>query len=169
MEPNPMTPERRAAIKARAEAATFGPWGWFGTPKEPYLATQHGGRVYVMRFARSGMRGATVMWQGVEHLGMVKTKEVAVKEREYRDDLESINHPDAIFIAASRQDVSDLLAEVERLTIIENRAKMMRGSENDLAGRFGRDFKASAECAKFILDGDLGESSDLVTVNADGK
>lgn len=33
----------------------------------------------------------------------------------YRADISGIRHPDAVFIAAARQDVADLLAEVKRL------------------------------------------------------
>ncbi len=34
-------------IRARAAAATPGPWGWFGNDDRVYLATRHSGRLYV--------------------------------------------------------------------------------------------------------------------------
>lgn len=114
-----LTEEQCAEIRKRANAATFGPWRWFGSPMYPYLATVTGGRVYVMRFERSGMRSAMVSWQGgrasSELHGMVKTKDLAIKERDYRDDLERIDHPDAELIAHSRQDIEDLLDTIDAL------------------------------------------------------
>jgi hypothetical protein len=103
--------EEIGKIRKRADAATFGPWGWFGTPKYPYLATHHGGRVYVMRFTRSGMQEGTVLFQF--HNRLEKAERFAIREVGYRDDLdgyrEGIDHPDAIFIAHARADVPFLL------------------------------------------------------------
>ncbi len=39
----------------------------------------------------------------------------AVRERPYRNDVASVDHPDAEFIAHARQDIDDLVAEVEAL------------------------------------------------------
>ncbi|MDE2102387.1 MAG: hypothetical protein KGL39_34390 [Patescibacteria group bacterium] len=109
--------ERLREIRERAEKATFGPWGWFGDIKTPYLATTHGGRVSVLTAARSGMRGATFCFRGgaVNRDGLVKAEDVAVRERDYRDDIECIAHPDAEFIAHAREDVPFLLQEIDRL------------------------------------------------------
>lgn len=47
-------------IRARAAAATPGPWRWFGNIKSggPYLASRRWGQQYVMGFQRLGMSGA---------------------------------------------------------------------------------------------------------------
>src|SRR5690606_27785976 len=54
------TTDRLDEIKARANAATPGPWGWFGNTdvKDLYLATKQWGRHYVMGFRRWGMQSA---------------------------------------------------------------------------------------------------------------
>jgi hypothetical protein len=133
------------AIRKRAEAATPGPWGWFGNTdvKSVFLATKQWGCQTVMDFARWGMNFAQPefvnnrSWVEVatEHgyrrldfnMGRpVKAKEIPVyevapharsrtDERVYRADLVGLRNPDAEFIAHSRQDIADLLAEVDRL------------------------------------------------------
>jgi len=112
-------------IAARAAAATLGPWGWFGHRDHGmYLSTVYHGRIYVMDFIRQGMQGAQPRFQvheNPEHPDwgtMTPASELAVLEvapRDYRDDIVGIDHPDAAFIAAARDDVPWLLAEVERL------------------------------------------------------
>jgi hypothetical protein len=113
-----LTEERLKEIKDRADAATFGPWGWFGSGKEPYLATHTGGRVFVMMPRRSGMNGATIFWQGPD-FAICPTTDFAVKEREYREQLDGyhdgIDHPDAKFIAHAREDIPALLAHIAEL------------------------------------------------------
>jgi hypothetical protein len=57
--------------EALAEARTLlaqvprGPWRWYGNTKrcEVYLATVHGGRIFVMDFARWGMQGGQPRFQ----------------------------------------------------------------------------------------------------------
>lgn len=117
-----MTPELEAEIRAGEAAATFGPWGWFGTPKYPMLATHTGGRVYIMMPQRSGMQGATIAFQnrGRTPGERIENAEAyAVKERSYRENLDGyrdgIDHPDAKFIARSRAWVPALLAEIDEL------------------------------------------------------
>jgi len=111
------TTKRVGEIRVRVEAATFGPWSWFGTPKEPILATTTGGKVFVIKPHRSGLNGATFWWRGGAkgYPRMIKTEECAIKEREYRNDLERIDHPDAEFIAHSRTDIPFLLEQVDAL------------------------------------------------------
>lgn len=60
-----MTLEERAKLRKIAEAATPGPWQWFGNTKmhEVYLATPDRGRLLVMDFARWGMGGAQPRFQ----------------------------------------------------------------------------------------------------------
>lgn len=52
--------DRLAEIVERAEAATPGPWAWFGNTDvhNIYLATKRYGRMFVMGFRRWGMQGA---------------------------------------------------------------------------------------------------------------
>jgi hypothetical protein len=132
-------PDTVDAIRARAAAATPGPWGWFGNTDvhHVYLATQRWGRHIVMDFRRWGMqRAQPEFWNREnpeaikEHLGPdsrhVTAAEAAIYEvapharsaddpRVYRRDLIGIRNPDAQFIAHARQDVDDLLKEVDRL------------------------------------------------------
>lgn len=134
------------AIRKRADAATPGPWGWFGNTdtRDIYLSTRQWGRQFVMQFTRWGMNSATPVFcdgrtwsadpqsgpqSGMdfgESGGMTKAHEMPVYEVApnatnrldkgvYRADLAGIRNPDAEFIAAARQDVDDLLAEVDRL------------------------------------------------------
>jgi hypothetical protein len=127
-------------IRARASAATPGPWGWFGNTDvhHVYLATQRWGRHLVMDFRRWGMQGAQPEFWNREDPGAVKAgafggeaehvtvADAAVYEvaptatsrkdrRVYRADLQGIRNADATFIAHSRADIDALLAEVDRL------------------------------------------------------
>jgi hypothetical protein len=80
---------------------TPGPWAWFGNTKnhEIHLATERGGRVFVMTFARYGMASAQPRFQ-VDHR-MVNAHDLVKYERDYRADIADINHPDAHLIAAA--------------------------------------------------------------------
>lgn len=140
--PEPMSDEQLAQIVARRDAATPGPWRWTGNTdvRQMELSTVKFGRMVVMNFTRWGMSGAqpqfgigrswkpdpTSAYDFTSHGLMTKASELPVFEvsptatdrsdpRVYRSDLVGIRHPDAEFIAASRQDVDDLLAEVARL------------------------------------------------------
>jgi len=96
-------------LRETLEAATPGPWRWFGhRSSEMYLATPKGGRRFVMTFKRKGMRGAEPMFQVYtdrqgEPWGwngeLVPATDLAVQEVEYRDDIKDIDHPDARLIA----------------------------------------------------------------------
>jgi hypothetical protein len=131
--------ERVDHIRRRAEQATPGPWAWFGngSSQQIYLATQRLGRHIVMDFARWGMRGAQPTFFGgrtvsLDASGLKRisggefqdTKSNAVYEvapsatdindpRLYRKDIIGIRNPDAEFLAHSREDIDDLLKEVD--------------------------------------------------------
>lgn len=136
------------AIKARRDAATPGPWGWFGNTDvhSMQLATRHFGRLVVMSFRRWGMQSAQPTFatgrtwktspQSMFDFGHVGSMELASRLARYevspdapdrthpsvyRADLNGIKHPDAEFIAHARQDVDDLIAEVERLRALVHR------------------------------------------------
>ncbi len=98
-------------LRAIAEAATPGPWGWFGNldNREVYLATRDRGRLFLMRFVRWGMSGAQPLFRGDRH--MAKASEVPVFEvapnatsrddpAVYRSDIVGFRNPDATYIAA---------------------------------------------------------------------
>lgn len=123
-----MTDERLAEIETRDRAATQGPWQWFGNGdvRDIYLATPDRGRLYVMQFDRWGMQSAQPVFRDDAQRLMVKASQLPVYEvapsatrrddpRVYRADISGLRNADAEFIAASRQDVTDLLAEVRRL------------------------------------------------------
>lgn len=116
-----LSDEKLAEMRARHEAATRGPWRWFGSGgrrrKEVnlYLATTHSGRRYVMDFIRSGMGGAQPRFQPGAYRGMVPARDLLQYAVEYRDDITGIDCADARFIESSWSDVADLLDEVTRL------------------------------------------------------
>jgi hypothetical protein len=84
---------------------TPGPWQWFGNLKsnDVHLSTVHGGRVFVMNFARWGMRSAQPLFQVRKASGGVMTPvaDLAVREVPYRSDFLEVDHPDARLIAAA--------------------------------------------------------------------
>lgn len=97
---------------------TKGPWSWFGNARnqEIYLATEHGGRRYVMGFRRWGMRGAQPMFQpakrGLVPADQLLTFEVGdrdvrgveqakANDSVYRLDISGIDCADARLIASS--------------------------------------------------------------------
>lgn len=105
------------SIRRRVEAATPGPWRWGGNVKyqEVYLSTTHSGRIFVMRFVRWGLRGAQPQFQPKKDAdwGLVDARDLVVKEADHRGDIETIDHPDATFIAHARTDIPALLAVAE--------------------------------------------------------
>lgn len=146
------------AIRARANAATPGPWGWFGNTDvhEMHLATKKFGRLLIMDIRRWGMQSARPRfaegrtWTPTpqEHLdfptaGLMVDGDKRARyevapdatsrddERVYRADITGIRNPDAEFIAHARQDIDDLLAEVDRL---RNELDQHRGALTATAG-----------------------------------
>lgn len=131
-------------IRARAAAATPGPWAWFGNTDNysVELSTAHSGRYRVMIFDRWGMRNAQPAFAvgrewaetengiklgthgrmtGASKLPVYEVAPNALTDKDpdvYRADLAGIRSPDATFLAAARQDVDDLLAEVDRLNAL---------------------------------------------------
>jgi hypothetical protein len=123
------------AIRGRAAAALPGPWYWGGnvetqTIRLTALQGRNGRRgVYeVMDFVRWGMQKAQPRFLNLIEGGhwMVPAKNIPIFEvcpeatsfddpRVYRGDLIGLRHPDAEFIAHSRQDVEDLLAYIDEL------------------------------------------------------
>ncbi|MEU8920380.1 hypothetical protein AB0D10_05490 [Kitasatospora sp. NPDC048545] len=109
------------AIQARCDAATPGPWRWRGNTEARHLRLQtpHHGGLTVMDFKRWGMQGARPRFAR-DHLmypaNEMVTYEVAAWSKDiYRKDIVGIEHPDAEFIAAAREDVPALLARVREL------------------------------------------------------
>ncbi len=114
------------AHEAIARAAQPGPWQWYGNTKhcDVSLATVHGGRVFVMQFARWGMRYGQPRFQ-VDHR-MRSLAELtrggdpmgARFEVSYRKDFVGIGHPDATHIAAN--DPTTALALITRIRELES-------------------------------------------------
>lgn len=94
-----MTDIDLAAIRARAEAATEGPWYWRNTMDVLLLGARS---KLVMGFRRFGMNGAQPEFRNSDNL-----MEPAGKANIY-------DYPDAEFIAHAREDVPALLALVEQ-------------------------------------------------------
>lgn len=126
--------DRLDEIKARAAAATPGPWRWRGNTdnRQIWLQTPRLCGMTIMDFERWGMQRAVPRFavDGLMHKadGMV-VYEVAPDAtsrkdpKVYRADITSIKHPDAEFIASSRADVDWLVAEVERLRAAVNQSR----------------------------------------------
>lgn len=138
----PMSAERLAEIRARAEAATPGPWSWDGNTDMRHirLATPHGMSMTVMDFVRYGMQGAQPRFgiAGMMHngSGLVEYEVAKWSKDIYRRDVSGIDHPDARFIAGARADVDDLLAEVDRLRAEAYRLRL--ASSPEFARTLGR-------------------------------
>ena len=121
-----------AAIEARANAATPGPWGWRGNVDAHWFAlvTKHSGMRYVMTFDRFGMQSAQPVFQDYsDGQGLlVQAKELAIYQvapeatsrhdprfNVYRADIIGFRNPDADFIAHAREDIDVLLHRVREL------------------------------------------------------
>lgn len=116
--------DRIAEIRARVEAATPGPWRWWGNidMRNIQLTTVDRGVLTVMAFRRWGMKGAAPTffrrgpdmpwgWNGRQE----EIQDVAVREVEYRGDIDHLANPNAELIAHAPGDIAYLLAENERL------------------------------------------------------
>lgn len=112
------------AIKARRDAATPGPWYWGGnlSAKAIDLRARVSNTPIVMAFHRWGTSGAEpCFWKRTPekdpafHGEYQRARDIAIRERHYRDDVAALDNADAEFIAHSRADIDSLIAEVERL------------------------------------------------------
>ena len=119
------------AIRERAAAATPGPWFWRGdrSTQEISLDAKHPkwGVCEVMTFRRWGMQHAKPIFTDFDACLLIPETEdhliyqvcpEATSHRDprvYRQTIAGIRHPDAVFIAAARQGVDDLLAHIDAL------------------------------------------------------
>lgn len=121
-----------AEIKARHEAATEGPYRWYGYVKGKgrdgdkgskrrrcenlHLATINRGRIYVMRFQRSGFNDAEPVFQDQERHIIRGAGEFVTAFKTYSGEMtDGINNPDAIALERSWEDRQFLLDEIDRL------------------------------------------------------
>lgn len=114
----PMSDERLAEIAEMDEEAVKGPWQWFGNTDshDVYLATVDRGRIFIMGFERWGMRDARPIFQEHDtHNGMQSFQAHAIYERDYRNDFQGIDLPEARVLSEGRQAITQLVAEVKRL------------------------------------------------------
>lgn len=110
-----MTAEELARIKARAEAATKGPWRWSLNQKYHEVRLEGGGGT-VMDFVRYGMgSGAPRLKRAGVMVRIEEFAEVIAGREHHADWAKKVRHPDADFISSCREDVPALLAEIERL------------------------------------------------------
>jgi len=119
--------DRIAEIEKRADAATEGPWEWYGylSNKDIYLTTPKNGRQIVMGFDRWGMQGAQPKFSVN---GIMRSFEPFAR-RDHNTLLLEIDHPDAAFIAESRDNIPwltsrlriavEALREMQRLRAID--------------------------------------------------
>lgn len=119
-----LTDEQAAEIVARHNAMTPGPYQWDVATKfhQANLTTTHSGRYYVMSFARWGMGGAAPVFQAYERyegpvkergsLGLERVEHFAVQRVRHHEGWDqTIDHPDAIGLEHSWQDVDALLTD----------------------------------------------------------
>ena len=125
MDDNKALLDRAKELDARA---TPGPWMWDmrTAHRMCQLVTAHSGQYYVMQFSRWGMQDACPEFQRFKRysgpvnergsLGMIRADKMAKSYpgREHHKGFDDyIDHPDAVFIAESRQLVTDLIAALE--------------------------------------------------------
>lgn len=121
-----MSDDRLGEIKARAAAATPGPWRWRGNTDNRHIRLQtplmHG--LTIMDFVRHGMQQAMPrfavdgLMRKADSMVVYEVAPDATSRKDpsvYRADIAGIRHPDAEFIASSRADVDWLVGEVELL------------------------------------------------------
>ena len=149
-------------IQARLDAATPGPWGWFGNTdtKNIYLATPDRGRQFIMTFRRWGMQGAQPWFNTGMMMAPASDRpryEVAPAAesrddpRVYRADVSGIKHPDAEFIANAPTDVSYLLAELRK-------TREALGRVEEVAARLHWEADNANEGAKYAAEVNQGAS-----------
>ncbi|NTX08275.1 hypothetical protein [Myxococcus sp. CA040A] len=110
----PTWPEKLAAIRTRHVATTKGPWFWFGYLGSNEVGLHGRGASSVMEFHRWGMQSAQPVFSvdGILH----NMSELVVPDTSVgRGRVTDIANPDARFLAASWEDVRDLLARVDEL------------------------------------------------------
>jgi hypothetical protein len=123
-----LTAEQLQAIRERHSKATPGPYRWIMRTKthQCQLVTDHSGQYYVMQFERWGMQDACPVFQEYETYegkvterhgkGMTRSDKLAkpIGGLAYRIGHEEyIDHPDAIALEKSWEDVESLLAALD--------------------------------------------------------
>jgi hypothetical protein len=110
------TDDKLDAIRARHAAASKGPWRWFGYLTSRNVGLHGPGMSSVMEFNRWGRNGAQPAFTVnglLERLADLVVPDSAPGRGRVTD----INHPDARFIAASWEDLRDLLGAVDALQV----------------------------------------------------
>jgi len=118
-------------IRARSNTATPGPWMWHlnDSQKDVKLVTTHSGQYFVMGMTRWGMHGAAPTFQiydkyegpvserkgkGMRRVELLSKSLPGKEHHKGWDDY--IDHPDAIFIEKSKEDVEALLTYIDDVT-----------------------------------------------------
>jgi len=113
-----LTPAELAAIEARVQAATAGPWRWRGHASGHQstfsLRSLAKGKQTVMTFRRWGWQGAQPVFQ-VDGILRPAIDFMIQPEPHNPYLVTGIDHPDAVFIEHARDDVERLCAEVRWL------------------------------------------------------
>lgn len=132
-------------IRARAAAATPGPWCWTATKRgEVDLVAAVSGIPYVMGFRRHGMNGAQPVFADGRDMaqpgwrsGLMRTvAEIGATPAHlaWPQQRVEIANPDATFLTAVRADVETLLAEIDRLTSELAYQRALRAEDPDYEG-----------------------------------
>lgn len=151
------------ALRQLCEAATKGPWTWNLNKKHRSVILEGvtGMHESVLDFRRWGMSGATPRFRNIaikyEPMEPAEKFAVPVEGREHHADwFQTINHPDAAFIATARTALPAALAEIESLRAELAAARAAKpvafgivGSDGEIDTlRFQPKILADEECAR---------------------
>jgi hypothetical protein len=113
-----VSPEEIERLKALAEKATPGPWRWILSAKSKDVRLESGGtpgHELVMDFTRWGISGAAPRFSNGGLMAHAQKWAQNVPGREHHSHwYQTVAHPDAAFIAAAREAVPALIADLER-------------------------------------------------------
>ena len=123
--PADLGPDDLRRLRAMAEAATPGPWQWYGAlnSNSVYLATQGRGRHDVMSFRRWGMSGAQPLFAARDSDGnrrMFPVRDLVDVDDRGGHEIRRFRNPDAEYIAAMSPDV--VLGLLDRIAALEAEA-----------------------------------------------
>jgi len=120
---------------AKTGTQELGGWSWFGGRDRLYLATNQGGRRYVMDFSRKGMKGAQPRFQvsgemcgAVDELTQYEVGDGSARGQKqadadptvYRLDVSGVDHPDARRIANVPRYERAIMAAKDLADAVEN-------------------------------------------------
>lgn len=161
--PTEQTPDEIAAIRARHEAATPGPYMWDVRPEvhSVDLKTVNAPGWHVLQARRWGMRGAQMWFRDLVRGVMVDMKDllVAMPGREHHKWIRGIDHPDAIALEKSWEDRLALLAHADALAEKVARLEGERDEMHEVLVE-SCDMARCPQCLKWVDSVDIATNGD---------